>query len=61
MPVKTKRTRALVATKTRKMTKSEMQIVCKKSANTFNRFEDEFEKTIKSNLSKYNTNIDPTV
>ena len=59
MPDKTKRTRApTVTTKTRKMTKSEMQVICKKSANTFNRFEDEFEKTIKSNLSKYNTNIE---
>ena len=44
--------------KTRKMTKSEMQVVCKKSANTFNRFEDDFEKTIKNNLNKYNTNIE---
>jgi predicted metalloendopeptidase len=40
------------------MTKSEMQVVCKKSANTFNRFEDDFEKSIKFNLIKYNHNIE---
>ena len=45
-------------TKTRKMTKAEMQVVCKKSANTFNRFEDDFEKTIKNSLNKYNANIE---
>ena len=54
----TKRLRVSGCKKTRKMTKSEMQVVCKKSANTFNRFEDDFEKTIKNNLNKYNTNIE---
>ena len=56
---KTKRTSSPSScSKTRKMTKSEMQIVCKKSANTFNRFEDDFEKSIKFNLIKYNQNIE---
>ena len=50
MPDKTKRSKSTGCTKTRKMTKAEMQIVCKKSANTFNRFEDDFEKTIKNNV-----------
>jgi len=58
MSNKTKRSKTTGCTKTRKMTKAEMQVVCKKSANTFNRFEDDFEKTIKNNLSKYNTNIE---
>ena len=56
--MKTKRHTNSCHTKTRKMTKSEMQVVCKKSANTFNRFEDDFEKSIKYNLIKYNTNIE---
>ena len=59
MPPKTKRTSSPSScSKTRKMTKSEMQVVCKKSANTFNRFEDDFEKSIKFNLIKYNHNIE---
>jgi len=59
MPVKTKRNnKSSCSTKTRKMTKSEMQVVCKQSANTFNRFEDDFEKSIKFDLIKYNNNIE---
>jgi putative endopeptidase len=56
--MKTKRKSNSCHMKTRKMTKSEMQVVCKKSANTFNRFEDDFEKSIKYNLIKYNKNIE---
>jgi putative endopeptidase len=59
MPVKTKRNnKSSCSTKTRKMTKSEMQVVCKQSANTFNRFEEDFEKSINFNLIKYNNNIE---
>lgn len=58
MTGKTKRNNKSSCSKTRKMTKSEMQVVCKKSANTFNRFEDDFEKSIKFNLVKYNKNIE---
>ena len=54
---KTNRSKTKCA-KTRKMTKTEMQVVCKNSANTFNRFEDDFEKSIRFNLAKSNKNIE---
>ena len=56
MTVKTKKVKSSCAGKTRKMTKAEMQIVCKKSANTFNRFEDDFEKS--SSFKLINKNIE---
>jgi putative endopeptidase len=45
-------------TKKCKLSHSELQVVCRKSANTFNQFEKDFEKSIKFNLIKYNKNIE---
>jgi putative endopeptidase len=45
-------------TKKCKLSHSELQVVCRKSANTFNQFETEFEKKMKNKLVKYDTNIE---
>jgi putative endopeptidase len=58
MTTKTKKVKASCVGKTRKMTKAEMQIVCKKSANTFNRFEDDFEKSPSFQLMNKNIERD---
>ena len=45
-------------TKKCKLSHSDLQVVCKKSANTFNQFEKQFEQSIKYNLMKYDKNIE---
>jgi putative endopeptidase len=44
--------RGLNKTKKCKPTPDELNILCRKSANTFNRFEEEYEKSIKGNVAK---------
>ena len=48
------------ASKTKKCrpNQQQLQVYCKKSANTFNQFEHDFEKTFKTNLKRENTNIE---
>ena len=45
-------------TKKCKMSKSEMQLVCKNNTHVLKSFEKEFEKTFKTNLQNENTNIE---
>jgi putative endopeptidase len=40
---------------TRKISKKQQQLICKNAANTFKRFENEYEKSLKGNLKKINT------
>ena len=41
--------------KTRKISKRQQQLICKTAANTFQSFEDDYEKSLKGNLNKINT------
>jgi len=45
----------LTNNKTRKANKYKVNLICNTSANTFQRFEDDYEKTLKGNLKKLNT------
>jgi putative endopeptidase len=45
-------------TKKRKPTQKELNIYCREHANTFNRFEDKYEKTFKESLNKHHENIE---
>jgi putative endopeptidase len=60
--MKSKRNRNRVVssnvTKKYKPTQSQLRILCRENANTFNQFEIEYEKKFKTNLKKENTNIE---
>ena len=60
MSADTKKSKQTTNNKTRKcrISNSQLSVLCRKSANTFNQFEKKFEKTMKNDLVKYNRNIE---
>ena len=60
MKTKHRKISTISTNKTKKCRPSQkqLQIMCRDSANTFNQFEHEFEKTFKKGLKKENTNIE---
>jgi putative endopeptidase len=58
MKSKQKRHKSLNITKKCRPSHSQLTVLCREAANTFNQFEEEYEKNFKHNLKKENTNIE---